>query len=118
MLEIGVRNIAGDIAASTVPLVGDGGGADPYVSGHRRHGLSHVYPRKLGHLHVHPGREAQGHRSQRLHHLHILYGITTSPLSVPAVYHCATPFGSDIGSNNAASWLWGIANNAALGYAQ
>ena len=48
--------------------------------------------------------------------VYTIYGTAASPLSVPAAYQCATPFGSNTGGTNAA--FWAVANNAALGYAQ
>ena len=44
------------------------------------------------------------------------YGTAISPMTLPAAYQCATPFGGNTGGTNAA--FWAIANNAALGYAQ
>ena len=48
--------------------------------------------------------------------VYTIYGTAASPLSVPAAYQCATPFGSNTGGTNAA--FWAVANSAALGYAQ
>ena len=43
-------------------------------------------------------------------------GTTDIPMSFPAAYQCATPFGADIGGAN--PQFFAIANNAALGYAE
>jgi hypothetical protein len=48
--------------------------------------------------------------------VYTIFGTNESPMSWPAAYQCATPFGANTGGTNAA--FHAIANNAALGFAE
>lgn len=48
--------------------------------------------------------------------IYTIYGTEASPMSLPAAYQVAAPFGANIGGTNTA--FWDVANNEALGYAQ
>jgi hypothetical protein len=48
--------------------------------------------------------------------VYTIYGNTDAPMSLPAAYQVATPFGADIGGVNPA--FFAIANSAALGFAE
>jgi hypothetical protein len=48
--------------------------------------------------------------------VYAMAGTADIPMSFPAAYQCATPFGADIGGAN--PQFFAIANNAALGYAE
>ena len=48
--------------------------------------------------------------------VYTIFGTNESPMDWPPAYQCASPFGGNVGGTNVA--FWGIANNAALGYAE